>query len=492
MFEKIKLDRPPVLNNKSTAVAATITVTSGLVRFLASFVTAVCLGRLLSADEFGVVNIVLPFITFFLIFTDSGIGNYILQKDYISKKLVDACFFLSFIITIFTAALFFISGSWLADIYSDNRLIPITKILSIAILLTLFTSIPNAIVKKYNKQIFFSISEIIASFSAAIVPIYLAFNNFGYYSLLAIPITRTLVHGVVVMLLVRIFPNLRNVAFEEVNTIFKFSRSLMVYQLINTLIKNIDKILIGLTSSTVILGYYSMAVSIMYLPAIQILSPVAGAVIPLLSKHKENTELFISSLENTLSRLISIISPLMIFASFYSRDLILIILGEAWVESYIYLQVLCFASILYIYESVITWAVIAKGKATLLSHWIGVSLLLYCSIVGISSIYGPEYIAYSMVLSSLVNHLLFVNFVKRYLNLSFFHYIELFLRTLLNIGAIYITLLILDLLLDYRFDEPQFIFLVFIYALLCISFYKNIVGVSLLNDINVLRSKKRI
>ena len=62
MFEKIKLDRPPVLNNKSTAVAATITVTSGLVRFLASFVTAVCLGRLLSADEFGVVNIVLPFI----------------------------------------------------------------------------------------------------------------------------------------------------------------------------------------------------------------------------------------------------------------------------------------------------------------------------------------------------------------------------------------------------------------------------------------------
>jgi O-antigen/teichoic acid export membrane protein len=418
------------VSSPQAAKNAGINVLSGAFRFIASLGTAIILGRLLSPNDFGLVGMVLPIVAFLLILSDSGISNYILQHKSCGEKVLNAAFCLSSLMVITICILLVLFSGSVAEFYNEPELQTITVFASFSIFLTIFTATHNALVKKYQRQDIFAISEIIGSIFASVIPVILAFYGAGYWSLVSIPIFRCLGHSISIWYLTRWVPGFVSPGGGHYDEMVKFSSVLLIYQIFTVIGKNIDKVVAGYAFGANELGYYTMAVNLMLLPAIQILTPVGGALIPYFSSIYGREGYFGSVLAASL-RLGFVVLPLMITAAIYSHEIITLVLGDKWAPTGEIFFILAFVSLIYVYESVLTWSVIGAGKPKVLAKWVFLSTGMTLIAVFVGAQYSTLAIAYGLLVSSVIVHILYAFYVTKHLDASVASYFNYLLKVVL-------------------------------------------------------------
>ena len=148
-----------------------------------SILVGAVLARLLTPEDFGIIAIVMVFITFFNILSDFAIGPAVIQNKSLSKKDIQSVFSFSIIISLILAAIFFVFSSIIANFYQKFELVNITKLLSIAVLFYSLRVVPNALMlKKLNFKLNALINVFIQIISGTIA-IILACKGFSYYAL---------------------------------------------------------------------------------------------------------------------------------------------------------------------------------------------------------------------------------------------------------------------------------------------------------------------
>lgn len=461
------------VSSPQVAKNAGINVLSGAFRFVASLGAAIILGRLLSPNDFGLVGMVLPIVAFLLILSDLGISNYILQHKNCNERVLNAAFCLSSLMVLVICLLMILSADSVAEFYNEPELRDITICVSFSIFLTLFTATHNALVKKYQRQDLFAISEIVGSIFAFILPVLLAYYGAGYWSLVSIPIFRYLGHSVSIWYLTRWVPEFVSPKGGHYDEMVKFSSVLLIYQVFTVIGKNVDKVVVGYAFGANELGYYTMAVNLMLLPAIQVLTPVGGALIPYFANIYGKKGYFDSVLAASL-RLGFAVLPLMMTAAIYSHEIITLVLGDKWAPTGKIFSILAFVSLIYVYESVLTWSVIGAGKPKVLAKWVFLSTGSIAIAVFIGAQYNTLTIAYALLISSVVVHFLYAFYVTKHLDASVISYFNYLLRVVVFAalfgGSQYGTKLLLD---DYELEKIVSLllglFLCLIYALLFIA-----------------------
>ena len=222
-----------------------------------------------------------------------------------------------------------------------------------------------------------AIRDVVAMACGIAVGITLAWLGFGYWSLVAVLFTTSVMNCVLVWTICgwRPGPFRRRVGARGM---LAFGGNLTAFNVLNYFSRNFDNILIGRVLGSAPLGIYSKAYGLLMLPISQINMPMASVMLPGLSRLQndspEYARLFVSAV-----RAIALVTiPIVVFSFFFSRDIVLVLLGRKWLPVAPVFQLLAPAALFEAISFAPGWLVpVPRPIAAAISLRFGVGPYLY-------------------------------------------------------------------------------------------------------------------
>ena len=153
-----------------------------------SLVVTAILSRLLPPGDFGVIAVAMVFIVFFGIFSDMGLSAAIVQKRDLTDMDIKSLYSYTVLLGLLLGVLFFLCSYLIADIYKDERLIPICQLMSFNVIFATWNIVPNGLLFRDKLFRFIGIRTIAIQSFLAIVSVIAAYSGLGVYALLINPI----------------------------------------------------------------------------------------------------------------------------------------------------------------------------------------------------------------------------------------------------------------------------------------------------------------
>jgi teichuronic acid exporter len=314
----------------TTGIAYTaLTKYSGI---LISIIIGAVLARLLSPAEFGVVALVMVFISFFNMLSTVGIGPAIVQNKELTEKDVQSIFLFSISLGFVLSFLFFLSSTSIASFYNNTELIPLTRLLSLTVLFSAFRIVPNALLLKKLKFKKVGLVTILVQLFSGIFAIILAYKGFSYYAL----VYKSIFDGLFTFLFFYWLSPIK-LKFElqksSINKIMRFSTFQFFFNFINFFSRNLDNLLIGKFIGPTALGFYDKSYQLMMMPVQNLTHVITPVLHPVLSAFQNDKNKIYNAYIKVVKLLATIGFPLSVFLYFSAYEIISILFGSQWEQS---------------------------------------------------------------------------------------------------------------------------------------------------------------
>lgn len=316
---------------------------------LLTFLTNLVLARLLTPNEFGIIAIISFFIAISKILSESGLSGALIRKKDSNEIDNSTIFIFNLSISIFIYIILFIISPLIEDFYKITNLSLYLRVIGIVMIINSFQIIQNVrLIKKleYKKiSLYTTISLLFASF----ISISLAFLGYGIWSLILLQILNALFLTLIYWIKedgLKVFIFSKK-SFKE---LYSFGFFTTISSLLNTGFDNLYQLILSKYFGLNQAGFYFQAKKLAEIPVGVIRSTTLGVVFSALSNIQDDEKNF-NSFYNEIVRIFTVIVGFIcLFIFLYSKDIILIIYGEKWLDSVFYMKILALSSFFYMQE----------------------------------------------------------------------------------------------------------------------------------------------
>jgi O-antigen/teichoic acid export membrane protein len=339
-----------------------LTVTSQGVQFLMQTVSTIVLARLLTPADFGLVAMVTAITNLGQAFADLGLSEATIQRPEISHEQVSTLFWINVGVglglTTLTAAL----APVLAWFYGEPRLIHVTLLVSLTFLIGGLRVQHDALLKRQMRFSSLAVRDVSAYALAVPVAIILAWRGFGYWAIIALPLTFNLIQMSLSWVMARWIPGLPR-RDAKVRSLIAFGGNVAASYLVFNANQSADNILIGWHWGAGPLGLYSRAYNLLMLPVRQLGAPVRGVAIPAFSRVQADPERLARYYLRTANLIMWVTAPIFGFLFVAALPVIVLTLGYRWREAAPVFQILAiFALGQLLFESTL-WLLVSRGQS---------------------------------------------------------------------------------------------------------------------------------
>jgi lipopolysaccharide exporter len=309
---------------------------------LIGFVSTLILARLLVPEDFGIIAMASLVIGLAEMLLDFGVNVALIQNRNATLAHYNTAWTLRLIQMAIVALVVFLAAPQAAAYFSDFRIIPVLKVLSLSLLLV---GLENIGVITFQKEMRFGLDFRFVFFkriAGFLVTMLSAWALHSYWGL----VIGTLASRFFGMLLSYVMHPMRpRLSLEKFKEIFSISQWMMVRSIGSYLNNNLHKMLIGQQASAAIMGGYTLASEISEMPSSEILGPVNRALYPAFVRAKHDlTELKrLFLLAQGVQCLLGI--PAGAGLALTAYEVFIVLLGEKWLFAVPFIQLLALANI---------------------------------------------------------------------------------------------------------------------------------------------------
>lgn len=331
---------------------------------LMNFILIVFLARILSPSDFGLIALAVAFLGLINLIFDIGLGAALIQKKITLDIHFNSVFFFNILVSVFLCMVILTFSNNIALFYGNKDLERILKLMSIFPILVAFSSVFKV---KFQKELMFNIiakTNIIATVISGLIAFYLALNNYGVYSLIALYITNAFVSAILFWVYSEWKPKVQ-FSFKALKNLWKFGFHIFMVSFLNAVYGRIDILIAAKLVSPAILGFYDRAKNInqlVYTYTAGILSPVLFSTFSKIQKNNNQLQYYF----NVVFSVLTFVVFWLIGLIFISSDQIIIILySEKWLESSFYLKLIILSVFSHIYGAFLVQILVSRGKSKL-------------------------------------------------------------------------------------------------------------------------------
>ncbi len=306
-----------------------VTLSSQGVKLLLGIISTVALARLLQPEDFGLVAMVSALTGFIGIWGDLGLSTATVQRKQITHDQVSVLFWIncatSLGITLLTVAL----SPVIAWFYHEPRLISITIVSALAYLFGGLTAQQSALLRRQMRFQALAARDIVGLATGVATGITMAFLGCGYWSLIGMRLGQKIAATTLLWTASRWRPGKfkRGVGAKSLIT---FGGNLTAAGFLNCVTRNIDNVLVGRVLGATAIGIYSKAYGLLMLPMGAINGPMGAVMIPALSRLQHKPVEYRKLYFRAVGAISLATIPLVVFAFFFAKDVVLVMLGEKW------------------------------------------------------------------------------------------------------------------------------------------------------------------
>ena len=302
------------------------------VSFALQMASTVVLARVLTPSDFGVVTMVTTFSLLFLSLGFNGFTEAILQREELYNSLASNLFWINLAIAVVLTVAFAALGPLMARFYHDSTVARVAEGLSLTILAGSFSVIHLALLKRAMRFTDVSANRVVARIVAVVLSVILAMTGWGYWALVAGYIAQEFSVSVGAWYMCRWIPSLPRRA-PGTGTAVKFAANVCLHLGFSYSSGNTDNLLVGWRFGAPALGFYKKAFDLFYLPANQLLSPMANVALVTLSRFNRDRAQYKRYFLLGISVLAFLGMAIGADLTLVGRDLIRILLGPGWTET---------------------------------------------------------------------------------------------------------------------------------------------------------------
>lgn len=329
------------MSDSSSIIGATKwSLITQVVSRLISPITTLVLAHILTPASFGVVATVTMVVSFASMFADSGFQKYLIQHNFRDAKQLDAAacvaFWTNLLVSIALWAGLALFNEQIAFLVGNDGLGVVLVVAGANIPLASFISVQTGLLQRAYRYRSLFWSRLISSLLILIVAVPCAFFGFDYWSM----IVSTIVSNVFVAAWLTLQSDWKPRFFYKVSLLrqmLSFSVWTLAEAIAIWFTAWAGTFVVGHTLSPDYLGMYKTSTSV-----VQSINGIAtGAIAPILfaalSRLQDDRPAFIETIEKS-QRFLSIVVLPICFCVFCFRDFfVLILLGEAWTETSLFL-----------------------------------------------------------------------------------------------------------------------------------------------------------
>lgn len=307
------------------------------------FVVTVILARLLMPEDYGIIGIVVIFISLGKTLLDGGLAASLIRNKEVDQIDYSTIFFANIFISIFLFAILFITAPSIAIFFDMPLLENILRWYGVVFIIGALSIVQSV---RLNKKLDFKTQfklQLVSLIVSASVSIWMAFNGYGVWSLVAKEIIFSSIASLQLWLYSRWVPSF---VFDSVKFKYhlNFGYKILLTSILNKLFNDSYKVVIGKFFPVAQLGLYTRARSMQELPSGIIFSTINRVMYPLLANVNDDD----GKLKHVYRRIIQTITyfllPFLTFVGILAKPIFLFLLTEKWIEAVPYFQILILAA----------------------------------------------------------------------------------------------------------------------------------------------------
>ncbi len=336
---------------------------------------------------------------------DSGFSNALIRKVDIKREDYNTVFFFNLIVGISLYVLLFFCSPAISEFFKEPLLVPVTRVIGLVLVINALSIIQRTIfVKEINFKIQTKIS-FIASISSGVIGIGMALLNYGVWSLVAQQLSRQFFNA----LFLWIYSHWRpawEFSIESFKELFGFGSKLLVSGLIDTAYRNVYYVVIGRFYSSSQLGQYTRAGQFNTIFSSNLTAVVQRVSYPVLSSIQEDPERLLEGYRKIIKMTMLVAFSCMLGLAAIAKPLILVLIGEKWLQSVYYLQIICFSGMLYPLQAINLNILQVKGRSDLFLKLEIIKKVIAVGPIVIGIFWGIEYMLWGSVFTSFIAYFL--------------------------------------------------------------------------------------
>lgn len=375
------------------------------------------LARLIIPEEYALIAMISIFIAVGQTFIDSGFSQSLIHKQDRTETDFSTVFIFNIVVAVVIYLIIFLLAPFIAYFYNNSIFIPLTRVVALNLLISSLAIVQRAILiikTDFKTQ---AIVSIIAILISGVTGVYLAYNGFGVWAMVAQTLLNQLIAAILLWCIVHWLPK-KDFSVSSFRQLFSYGSKLLVSRLINTVCQNFHSIIIGKFYSRSSVAYFTNANQISLYSACYLNDIIQRALFPIQCEMQSD----ISSSKDFFYKMLRlssyIIFPLMVAIIVLSEPFVMTILTPEWKGMIVLMQIIAFAYMWYpLMSSNQMFNVLGRTDLYLRTEII--KKIFFVLIVIITVSYGVEAMCWGIAVYNLIEIIITIFILKQIFPITF-------------------------------------------------------------------------
>lgn len=382
------------------------------------FLVMIVLTRLLLPEDYGLIAIVIIFISIAGLIVESGFTEALIQKKNANEEDFSSVFYLNLIVAIFFYIMLFFMSPFIATFFDLPQLTLVLRILSLTLFLGAFNSIQHVVIARSMQFKIIFTSSIFAVITSGIVGLTLAYLNYGIWALVGQQVTNQFLITGILWFKINWRPRLV-FSLARLSSLYSFGWKLVASTFIYNLYTNIQSLIIGKLFSPAMLGFYNRGTQLPNILVSNINGSIQSVMFPVLASQQDNPSRIKNMVKRSIVTSSFIIFPLMVGLSIIAEPLVKVLFTENWLPTVPFLQIFCAYYALWTIDSANLHAIKALGRSDIFLKLEILKFLIGILILIISLPFGVHVVAIGVLVNRVITTIIDAYPNKYLLNYSF-------------------------------------------------------------------------
>lgn len=310
------------------------------------FLLSIWITRLVAPSAFGLIAMLGIFLAVAQTFVDSGFSNALIQKKNRTQTDFSTVFYFNIVIALLFYGLIYAGAPFISRFYEEPQLSVVARWVGLNIVIAAFSMVQRArltIELDFKTQAKASLVSVVIG---GALGIYYAYRGYGVWALVIQSLVTNVLNTILLWIVARWSPS-PTYSWDSFRTLFRFGSKLLASGLINTIYLNLYSLVIGKRYSATDVGYYNRAFTMASFPSVNLTGVISRAIYPIQCEMQDDLERQKKTFLQYLRMSAYIIFPLMVGLAVLSKELIVTLFTEQWLDAAPLLSIISVALLFY-------------------------------------------------------------------------------------------------------------------------------------------------
>lgn len=381
-------------------------------------VVSIIVARELMPEDFGVMAIMTFFTSVALAIVDSGFSQALIRKESPSDSDYRTVLYFNLAMSVVLYGVLVAVAYPVAMLYDAPVIWTIAPVLFLVLPINALCVVQTVMFTREFRFALLSKVVFVASLVSGVVAVVMAVMGWGIWALVA---QRLLMMGIKALAFwsIRRWRSDAPLSLASLRAMAPFSLRLLATDLIASVYNNVAQLFIGKIHNTSMLGYYSQAQKLKDLPVISTVQAVQGVTFPALSQIKDDDTKFSAGYLRISEMLAFVVFPLMLGMVAVAEDMFLLLLGDKWMPTVPYFEILALSGLFYPLGVVSYNVLKSRSDGAVIVRLEVVKRIIQTLILAVTIPMGVTAVAWGVTAMAAVEWLLNTATAMRYLSCDF-------------------------------------------------------------------------